>query len=625
MKRKVLALLLAVMMIVPATSMIASANNMAYGSMTMVTGTAGVATVKEGRYALSSVNAGGTFDDGTQIAEFEPNTVWYNDDASVNINMPGRTDVVLGDTTYRLVAATGDDETYSHYQTVAPRCQFTTTFKNALDGSGVDFGTLAFADPPSNGYLMSGCSPTTISYAWSTDPIPEVSSAETSDNRGYIVYDPEDEPVVGDESGLIRNGVVLSISSGGVYGNGYIFSSDKLAFRTTTVANQYSIALYENGEIIAVENGTLEVPMPKGTYDYGGQNVPVPNLPATADPDAPAQTLYNNDMIVMYLLSEEYGGYIDSGALFCNAAFDGSSLSFTLGDGFGNGHHTFTVTTESGEGWENLTRLSPYQDFYFGLMCGSPQEVTEFSGEHGTNPWGGSSFLVHRVNGDLVAAAKGSGATREDGAASDIETVRANTNAETIGLADLEGSANSEKKGVRMYFNVNTDYALGTPIYSVELPREEYLGGIVYEEGGTQTLEVKEVGFFAAKHKVAAATSGLRKRITMDPVTREITKDATATVAANTGNVVVTKVFENGQQVGLAHDEKNGSVIFGGSIIGIPDAKFDDSYYLKVYAILSINGEPSKIVTTQNNAWHNTFNRAISDLPFENGANYRIK
>ena len=552
MKRKALALILAVLMIVPAMAVIANAHNWAIASyLNDVTGATGT-----DKWTASAVNAGAAaFGIGPNSA------VTSHDNANAAGWLPDA--ITVADCQYWVAGLLGSD--YLGMQTVAPRTQIASNFKTALDDSGAEIYPLTYVNGATYGFENWG--PTMISYAYSTDPIPAVSTGETDDNYGYIVYDPdnEDAPDIGSAAGLIQNGFVFTLTSEGVVAN---VNTDlgKLVQATKVVA-----AIYENGEIIAYS-------------------------------EAPVS---NNQTLLTKL--EEYAS--GSQAIFNGVSFDGSTLSFTIGDGWGWGINTYTFTVNDGNGWDNLARLSPYQDYYAGILVGSPLLVSDLDG-HEDKDWAASSFVLKQFNDAYPKDAVGTGAPGGAAALADPleDWVDANVSKSSLGIAGTEGQVNETTKGMRLFFTVNEDVVFDNVLTTASSAAEDFIG--VSYPAATASATVSEIGILFGKdtRTLEEGAGAWRQNLTFE--------SDFATIKSSKefhGNLVKQTIFENGVQTGKLYKWANHQYYFSGMINNISSANLDSVYMMNVYAIVSVNGVPYKAyyANSSNRTFHNYYNRAV--------------
>ena len=550
MKRKALALILAVLMIVPAMAFIANADNWNQSQyLSDQTGATGTA-----KFTASAVNAGATaFGQPANSLLTIADAIRPNYDQTYP-SLAGA--ILMGDPAYWVCSLLGND--YVGMQTVAPRMQIAANFTSAINGYN-EIHPLRTA--AGNCYGFDNWGPTMISYAFSTDPIPAVNTGETDDVYGYIVYDPdvEDAPDIGSASGLIQNGFVFTLSS-----EGKVANTDSGLGRLVQ-ATKVSAALYENGEIIAF-------------YE-----APVTNNQA------------------LYTKLEDYGS---SGPIFNNVNFDGQSISFQIGDGYGWGINTYSFSAATGDGWDNIERLSPYQDFYKSILVGSSAEVSDTPYDtHENMNWGASSFILAKFNDAAPADAEPTGNAGPAGALADAvkSYVDDNVDKNTLGLAATAGQVNETTKGMRLFFEV-ADTVTG-PIYTATSEAESYLGGITYG-GASVSATVSEVGIMYGKDTRTESTNW-RQKLTLG--------DDFATVVSDKedhGALIKKAVFTNGAQTGVLYGHPTGKYTFTGMINNISAANLNSVYNMREYAVVAVDGVPYKKYYTASYAHHNFYNRA---------------
>ena len=585
MKRKTLAIILAVLMILPITALSLNAENFSfYLYLNDITG--GTGTLN---FTASAVNApipeyataGNQVFSGHEVPQIE------NGEGNIG-SLKGT--IVLADPTYYVASRLGPD--YLNYQTVAPRMQMASNYKVPLHGSGVVIAPLALAGGECwNGFIDGAISPTTISYAYSTDPIPAVNTAETDDNYGYIVYDPdnEDEPEVGSAAGIIQNGFVITFTSEGQVGN-----ATAPGWGTITQATRYIAALYEDGEIIAVKS----------------------------EPIMANQGLYFN-----------YENMAFTRTLWNQVSFDGSNLTFRFGDGEGYGVNNYVFSATDGDGWENLERLSPYTDFYYSVMCGSPETVSDRD-NHVDVPWGASSFAFIKVKNvsknsgyyepkDTIPSVVGSGNDAINGMGDytcwgksypDRMLDAAGFAKADIGIASSGSQVNETTHGMRVLFEVNDDM-IGRNSIPVTYDDIDYIG--LHQPD----IRVCEIGILFGKdtRSLADGAGAWRQNLTFesDLSTIKSSRDTHGTLIKKT-------VFENGVQTGNLYDAEDGKIVFTGLINNIPADKLDTVYMMNVYAILSSNGVPFKAyyANSSNRTLHNYYNRAVAEGAWSTGNSF---
>lgn len=416
MKRKVLALLLTVLMVVPAVSMVASATT---------------------RNSWQDFSADGTFvsvapGTGADVAGLY--TVYTNDANGVYALVDADGQVTTVDAAYAAGAAGSDGD---HYTTI------TTNYKVALNGFNAAFKNYA-AQPYGTfpAFTTSNLMTPTISFAWTTSPVQggfsgrgqDVGDAEVGQLMGLLsgYYH------VGDTNPLIDNGVVLNFSTrtgnyyaadGSYYWN---FSScnGNASGNNITYALWADFAVYEN-------------------------NVCVYTLSKDNGATGPAYIYTQDDLDFTTEAAKEKR---------LTASLSGSSLTIEIDEDYRPDKFSYTFTDAS------IARLSPYRDYYFSMSGVSDGRGT---GTFNQYAFGGVNFGIAKVWGRAASSAKASGTKYLDA----LEDTYKNNDEATqaaFGMTTPTTSVDDARSALRISYTV--DEAIATSMTLAAFPQEDYIG-----------------------------------------------------------------------------------------------------------------------------------------------------
>lgn len=443
MKRKLLALLLTVLMIVPAMALSASATQRtdatAFGTVTNLGGASGV--VGNGLYTIRTNDQYGTFY-STDV-----------DDGSVTVIDPMlyAGGIPAGDESYSIIS--------TNYKVGVEN--FSTSFKNYANApyslNGGAFTTIDAATP-------------TLSWAWTTTPVTAAGSDWSSgcQNTGLIAGAYK----IGDYNPYIDSGIVITAST---WNYGYNDAHTAARYTIpggTTIGGAYClyahtvyVAIYENHELVAIQ-----------TMDEGEKN---------AGGTYKTAILYSQD-------EKDFGTEDQKNkniSLNIDRATNTINVKFT--NNYESNKYAEIALTDS-----NVARLSPCKDYYFS-MAGFNSGYYYWNGTECN--WGGVNFAVTKVNGDnaMDAASEGYGTTFADWAHDGLEKefcdpIATNPDA-FLGTANPASSTNPSygkegKPAIRGIWQAYTPVALASSSYTYD----EFIGV-------THTLKVDKAGVLVRK------------------------------------------------------------------------------------------------------------------------------
>ena len=565
MKRKILALILCALMVTPALSFISTA------SYDTVADLGGEVVPFDDSYVT---------DDGLYTI--------YTDNVNGENYIDGATDggIYVVENTYADATAetvpviTPDG---AHYTAIS------TNYKVALNSFSAGFKNLAYyPNSVLDGAFVTGnyaCP--TISFAWTTEPVTAGITTQASAGMGYV----SDAYNIGDTNPVIKNGVVLTISAWNrgydedynyTFG-GHNITKDSVYPDYLTYATKGIVAIYENYELIAYKM------IEDLTTDNGKAAV-------------------SNNLVYLYTLDDSTAhAAADKATKNVTAEISGDTLTFKFDTNYGGGLGSGYIYFQD----ENVARLSPYQDYYFSMMG-----VTNCNtmGPDTTLKCGCTNIGLANVNYQPAIAGAKNGKTYYDSNAGDKYS---DDVAAAVGLTTTDGSLNPEKKGIRLcntvYSSVTdgSDFIVTNNVAS-SYPQENYLGGLSY--GGTQTMNLIEVGFLITKDTRTGRVTDFRQRLYIDPITRETSSDKDYHNA-----ILAVPVFSGGVQVGNASklDPASDLLTYAATVINIPDASLNMMYHVKAYAIVNDGNCPVTFYYSSR-SFYNSYNRMADGIPWSN-------
>lgn len=500
MKKKILALILTVLMLVPAVSVISSAN-VNYGTSSYLDnvsyqGGSQTSSIYGNLFGTSGVNAG------------VPAIQWASAGDAIAYGVKDSGIYAFDSCSYWAAQqSTLDAGTiksfYGAMQTIAPATEIVAKYKSALNGAKFTIGT--FTNMQLNtACTASGIGPTTISFVYSTDPVPALSRNNYGANTGYIV----NTTVGGASGGLINNGIVVTLTSNGVFGNGEI-----AGFKCTKATN-YHVALYENGNVLAYKTGAVS----SNLYLYEQKEV------------------------------EAFGG----ASFTNNVSFDGSTLSFSMEDGFGQGTEVITLNSTD-SGWSDIARLSEFKDYYCGIMVTSPVTIRNAGGN---TDYGCANMVLSSYNGSAPSAC-----AVNDVTVADTAFYKNIISSDTIGwnTSGAAFSVNESASAIRARYQAKYSVLSDNSVHTVT-----FLGG--------------------KTHSYQYTTFGLSVR--RNGSQAEINTDGTAATA----NTRVVPIFVNGNLVGNIGSVSDGVVYYRIYLYNIPSTRYGSYYSFNQYVIFNIDG-----------------------------------